>query len=591
MAFPGKLTVMTRKTVAYGAPEMPLPQYVSRRGEQLQYRRGFPNALWSITGRGAFAMSLRTSDPKLAERARPEAERLYHARVDAAQLELARVAAAEAATANAAPPPITKADAEAIAVGWFLTSLRSADEMRAGYVAEIGVEQAVDDAHWATAEARRALAEGDVADKWRLAKCLREAAHLGRESRAEAWLLLLLGRAAIALHEVEAGRVAGRFGVRPTDPLFASAMEAPATPAREAHAPGGERRAAPQGKPERTLADLIAAYKSDRWPKLSAASHRAYGPAFRLLEGIIGPETPLGEIDRDAGRRLLAAAQGLPKGIGKSRALAGLSVPAAIAAGARLGLPRLAPKTINDGYLANLKGVFGWAVSEQWMGSNPMARLSVADTTLDEDRRDPLGDDLATIFGGAPWQPRDASGNPALYWAPLLGLYHGLRLGEAVGLRTDDIGEDGGFPVLTVRSGKTANARRTLPVHPELVGLGFVEVAQARREAGAVQLFEGERADSRGYWGRRVSGAFNAILVARGVKTDKRSFHSLRHDFEDALREANLHGTALGAYLAGRSQAGKVEAAYGSGYSTEAKAAAIAKVHYPGLRFPGPGKP
>ena len=586
MAFPGKLTVMTRKTVAYGAPEM-LPQYVSRRGEQLHYRRGFPKELWPVTGRAAFALSLRTSDPKQAARARPEAERLYHARVDAARAKLA-LQTSEAAGAA----PITKADAEAVAVGWFLTSLQSADEMRADYVGDIGVEQAVDDAHWATAEARRALAEGDVADKWRLAKCLREAAHLGRDPRAEAWLLLLLGRAAIALNEVEAGRVAGRYGLRPSDPLFASAMEVPATPAREAGGLGGaEGKAATPGKPERTLADLIAAYKADRWPKLSAASHRAYGPAFRLLEGIIGPETPLGEIDRDAGRRLLAAAQGLPKGIGKSRALAGLSVPAAIAAGARLGLPRLAPKTINDGYLANLKGVFGWAVSEQWMGSNPMARLSVADTTLDEDRRDPLGGDLAAVFGGAPWQPRDASGNPALYWAPLLGLYHGLRLGEAVGLRTDDIGEDGGFPVLTVRSGKTANARRTLPVHPELARLGFLEVAQARREAGAVQLFEGERADSRGYWGRRVSEAFNAILVARGVKTDKISFHSLRHDNQDAQREADLHGTALGAYLAGRSQAGKVEAAYGSGYSTEAKAAAIAKVRYPTLRLPGPSEP
>lgn len=570
---------MTRKNVTFGALDMPLPQYISRRGEQLQYRRAIPKDLWPVTGRAPFAQSLRTRDPVQALRARPEAERRYQAIVDEAREAIAR-------RSNAAP--ITKADADAIATRWFLASLASAEDYRAAYVASVSVERAVDDAGWAAEEARRALAEGDLSDQWRLARCLTEEAGLTPEPLATAALVRLLGRAAIALHEVERGRLVARYDIRPADAFFGSAMDAPPPLARVAAEDAGWRASGEPKKPERRLSDLIAAYKADRWPKLSAASHRAYGPAFRLLEGIIGPETPLGEIDRDAGRRLLAAAQGLPKGIGKSRALAGLSVPAAIAAGARLGLPRLAPKTINDGYLANLKGVFGWAVSEQWMGSNPMARLSVADTTLDEDRRDPIGGNLAAVFGGAPWHPRDASGNPALYWAPLLGLYHGLRLGEAVGLRTDDIGEDGGFPVVIIRSGKTVNARRILPLHPELVRLGFVEVAHARREAGAIQLFEGERADSRGYWGRRVSGAFNAILVARGVKTDKRSFHSLRHDFEDALREADLHGTALGAYLAGRSQAGKVEAAYGSGYSTDAKAVAIAKVNYPALRLPGP---
>lgn len=562
---------------------MPLPQYISRRGEQLQYRRAIPKDLWPVTGRAPFAQSLRTRDPAQALRARPEAERRYQAIVDEAREAIAR-------RSNAAP--ITKADADAIATRWFLASLASAEDYRAAYVASVSVERAVDDAGWAAEEARRALAEGDLGDQWRLARCLTEEAGLTPEPLATAALVRLLGRAAIALHEVERGRLVARYDIRPADAFFGSAMDAPPPLARVAAVQSWERpKDEPQGKPERTLADLIAAYKADRWPKLSAASHRAYAPAFRLAEGIIGAATPLDRVDREAGRRLFEQAQALPAGIGKVRALTGLSVSEAIAEGTRLGLPRLAPKTLNDGYLGHLKVFFAWAVREQWMKASPVTGLSVGDATLAEDRRDPLGENLATVFGGAPWRPRNADANPALYWAPLLGLYHGLRLGEAVGLRADDIGEERGVPVLTVRAGKTANARRTLPVHPELIRLGFLGLAKARREAGAVQLFEGQRADSRGYWGRRVSEDFSALLAARGVKTDKVSFHSLRHDFEDALREAGLHGTAMGAYLAGRSQAGRVDAAYGSGYSTDAKAAAIVKVNYPGLRLPGPGKP
>lgn len=107
---------------------MSLPQYVYRRGEQLQYRRAYPKDLWPVTRRAPFAMSLRTGDASQAAQARPEAERLYNARVYAARLELARLAAAEAGEGA----QLSKNDAEAIAVDWFLSSLQSADELRAG---------------------------------------------------------------------------------------------------------------------------------------------------------------------------------------------------------------------------------------------------------------------------------------------------------------------------------------------------------------------------------------------------------------------------------------------------------------------------
>lgn len=568
---------MTRKSVAHRAPDLPLPQHVTRRGQVLQYRRGFPKELWSVTGRAAFAISLRTNDPRQAMRARPDAERRYHAKVDAARQALARVALG--------PLPMTRADAEAIAVRWFFQSVESADDFRADYVETISVDEALDDARWSAAEARQALAEGDLGDEQRLARCLREAAGLGREARSEALLVSLLGRAAIALHEVEEARLVGRYGAHPSDPFFGSAMAAPA-------GQQAATKAEPQGTPQRTLADLIDAYKRDKWAQLSGSTQRSYAPVLRLLESLIEPATPLSAIDRAAGRNLFEVVQRLPRGLGKLSGLAGLPILAAVAEGERQGLPVINPKTANDSYLAHLRVVFRWGVREGWLAANPLDGLTVRDTVRAADRRDPFGDKLAKVFGGPPWNPGDANprGGPVQYWGPLIGLFHGMRLGEIAALRCDDVGEQRGIPTLTVREGKTSNARRTLPIHPELVRLGFLGMVSARRKAKAVQLWEGEGADSRGRWGRRLSNGFKAVLVERGIKSPKLTFHSLRHDFQDSLRAADLHGGQLGAYLAGRSQGG-VEASYGSGYSVEAKAEAIAKVQFPTLLLSPPTKP
>ena len=548
---------------------MPLPQFVTRRGNILQYRRAFPKDVWEVTRSAPFSLSLRTADPREAIRARPEAERIYHRRVDEARAAIA--------ARSSTGPPLTKPAAEGLAIRWFLDALNTAEDFRSNGP-HPNLDGAVDDAEWAAAEGRRALAEGDLADEARLARCLRKRAGYSEEPVAEAALVRLLARSAIALNEVQAGRLVADYGVRPKDPLFAAAMAVPSVAAPQL-------TAAPQTD-RRTLAELIASFKADRWPKLARATQLAQGPAFRIAEAALGAETPVAQLDRAAGRRLFDVIQRLPSNMGKRKQLAGMAPMAAIEEAERLGLPRIGPKTINDSYLGHLKALFAWAVREQWMTASPVVRLSVTDPVADADKRPPFGDALPVLLGGPPWNPRDTAGadlGPILYWGPLLGLFMGLRLGEIAALRPDSIGEERGAAVLHVRAGKTASARRTLVVHPQLVRLGFAGMAKARQEQGAEMLFEGEAADTKGNWGRRLGTGFKRIVQERGLGGRGLTFHSLRHDFEDALREAGLHGSPLGAYLAGRSQAGKTEAAYGAGYSTEAKAEAIAKVAYPGL--------
>ena len=114
---------MAQKTVADGASEVTLPQYVEWRGNRLWYRRAFPKDLWPVVGKGrAFAQSLRTDSPHEAMRSRPEAERAFFAAVDRARSELAQQ--------QAVRPSLTKDAAISIAVEWFLAGLERGDDWR-----------------------------------------------------------------------------------------------------------------------------------------------------------------------------------------------------------------------------------------------------------------------------------------------------------------------------------------------------------------------------------------------------------------------------------------------------------------------------
>src|SRR5690606_32218623 len=81
------------------------------------------------------------------------------------------------------------------------------------------------------------------------------------------------------------------------------------------------------------------------------------------------------------------------------------------------------------------------------------------------------------------------------YWVPLISLFSGARMGEIIQLRTSDVREEEGivhFALLDEEDDqrlKTANARRRIPMHPELVELGFLKLVERRRKADEARLF------------------------------------------------------------------------------------------------------
>jgi len=537
-----------------------------RRSGRWYFNRAYPKELWPIVGKAPFRLSLATDSLEIAQRRRPDAERRYFAAVDRARAQVKPRTLKE----------LSEIEAAGIAARWFKERydqrLEEIEEERSVW---LDLDSRLEELDDFLGDAKQAVAENEIGLVKGLASTLLKTDDYEVDPRSPAFKALqrALLRARKELMILERARLVGDYAKKPEDPLFIATYSG-----------GGVA-------PQRYLNDLIEAHKADKVCKRSLSTQAAYEPVWRLLKDVLGANRSLASIGREEGRRLFETAKALPRGIGKHRALRGLKIPDAVEKGRELHLPTIAPKTVNGVYMGLMKTIFAWGVREQWLPANPLAGLLADDDVAEAEKRDPFTpEQLRTIFHSAPWSPRNESprGKPLHFWGPLIALFHGMRRGEIAQLDASSIAEVEGFPVILIRSGggkrlKTPNARRMLPVHPELIRMGFLAYARRQREAGEKKLFPGEEPNARGQWGDGFSDWFSRSIRNLGIKGTRLGLHSFRHNWQDRAREAGLHGTAIGNELAGRSKGGDPSNNYGSGFSTASLAEASVKIEYPGL--------
>jgi integrase len=137
---------------------------------------------------------------------------------------------------------------------------------------------------------------------------------------------------------------------------------------------------------------------------------------------------------------------------------------------------------------------------------------------------------------------------------------------------------------------KTNSSRRTVPLHPELVRLGFLAYVKKRIDDGGkdVPLFPLLRPGPAGGVAEAWSKWFGRYTRSIGITTSV--FHSFRHSFKDALRASGA-GEDINDALTGHS-GGNVGRTYGAKdsvrrYGLKRLAEAVAGVSYEGVNLPG----
>lgn len=206
--------------------------------------------------------------------------------------------------------------------------------------------------------------------------------------------------------------------------------------------------------------------------------------------------------------------------------------------------------------LSLLSALFGFAVKRNLIDTNPAKGTQLKDARRPRDKRrefDTVA--LKSIFESpiytADVRP-DGGAGEAVYWLPLLALYTGARINELCQLHPGDIVQEG-YADLTGTAHqawvirvehdqtkgqrvKTEGSERRIPVHPDLIQLGFVTYAQAQR--GKPLLFPdlkrspGEDKLS-GNWGRWFG---RYLRKTCGVTDERMTFHSFRHTFKHHMR-------------------------------------------------------
>lgn len=138
-----------------------------------------------------------------------------------------------------------------------------------------------------------------------------------------------------------------------------------------------------------------------------------------------------------------------------------------------------------------------------------------------------------------------------IYWAPLIARLSGLRSEEILQLTPANIRQDGDILYFEVERGtgqrvKSANRRRMIPVHSQLLELGFLNLIARQRRLGKTRIFD---TDSRYKSQKKTYTAnftknFNYYRHSCGVYSSRHDMHGLRTTFHSTLIERRVPDTA-----------------------------------------------
>lgn len=207
--------------------------------------------------------------------------------------------------------------------------------------------------------------------------------------------------------------------------------------------------------------------------------------------------------------------------------------------------------TNKQSYVGGRGGFFEWAIASGHYpkGDNPAAG-HITYSTREKRARKKFGfkaydsHQVQALFAPAAFQDLALSAR----WASLLGLYTGARASEVGQLLVEDVLTVDGLPCIRIsdegehQKVKTEVSLRTIPVHPDLTELGFLDWVGTLRAQKAPRLFPAAKANAKNGAGNWITKAFGRHLEQVGANWPeaKRGFHSLRKTFIQELQGAGV---------------------------------------------------
>lgn len=274
----------------------------------------------------------------------------------------------------------------------------------------------------------------------------------------------------------------------------------------------------------------------------------------KLFVDTIG-DIPAGKLDKKAVRTWKGLLLDYPVKAAEISAFRGMTMREIIKANEKLQKPKITNRTVNR-YLSSLGAFCDWLVRNDYLDQNPVEGLHQAVEKHKRSTRPFTVEQMNTLFASPLFtgcQNDDdwhKAGNHLIrdhrYWLPLVMLYSGARPAEVAQLTVEDVRDDKGTWIIHITESddddqtvKTKGSMRVVPLHSELIKLGFVDYRNAAKARGEPRLFPAAVRNQRGQMAADFSRDFGRYLTRIGLKKGRGlSLYSFRHGFVDALRRA-----------------------------------------------------
>lgn len=387
----------------------------------------------------------------------------------------------------------------------------------------------------------------------------------------------------------------GDYTGQPRDPLVK-----PATAERRS----ATHEVAPPGE---SVSEALAAFKKENPKNVSKSRIEEACRDIGIFMETVGTGFPVAKISKKHVREWKALLMKYPVRATEVVAFRGMTIERIVQENEKLKRPVLSDRTVNR-YLSSLSAFLSWAVKNGYIADNPCLGMA-----LEKEKRSktlPFTSDQMNVlfksplFSGAQseteWRYISRPGNVLIrdhrFWVPLIMLFSGARPGEIGQLAVSDVREQHGHWIMHIttegenhaegKSVKTEGSMRVVPIHPELVRLGFPKYHADRLKAGDKQLFPGAKRNERGQIMADYSREFGKYLTRIGLKEGRGlSMYSFRHGAADALRRAGFLDKEFGFIL------GHAEASMTGRYGImpqgmlEQRVELVNAIAYPGLEL------
>lgn len=333
----------------------------------------------------------------------------------------------------------------------------------------------------------------------------------------------------------------GDYSGAPSDPIVKPATGT----ARETAAPG-------EG-----IMELFEVYARENPKSITADTLNQARRDIGTFVDLVGSTCPVHRIDKKSVREWKALLMRFPVKASETKVFEGMKIAQIVKHNETVGKPVLTPRTVNR-YLSSLGAFCNWLVNHGYLDLNPTDGMSLAK----EKKKSTLPfttDQMNTLFksplftgcqSADEWRNIAKPGNVKIrdhrYWVPLIMLFSGARPAEIAQLAVSDVRQEHGHWIFHIteegdgdKSVKTAGSMRVVPVHKELIRLGFLDYHAGMKKAGQSRLFPLAERNSRGQMIADFSREFGRYLTRLGMKNGRGlSLYSFRHGAADALRRA-----------------------------------------------------